>query len=247
MKRRILAITVSVLLAVLGTAAVLIYVGQANQRALAGQKPVSVLVATRQIPSGTSARSALASGMLASQKLPAGSVPQDAVRSLGSGQQSLVLSGNLGPGQLLLSPMLVAAAQDTAGLAIPQGMVAVTIQLCMPEDVAGAVKPGSQVTVYDSYASGALTAQYNCDGPHQQQDPSAVYTKIVLPSVQVLSVGQAGADSTSQAGAQTTSDTGTQQSNESTELVTLAVSQVNAQRLIQLTQAGLPYLGLLPG
>ena len=55
MKRRVLTVTLAVLLAVLGTAGVLAYVHKADSRALAGMSPVSVLVAQGQIPAGTSA------------------------------------------------------------------------------------------------------------------------------------------------------------------------------------------------
>ena len=48
--------------------------------------------------------------------------------------------------------MLVTAAQETSGLPIPSGMVAVTIKLCLPEAVAGNIKAGSQVEVFDTYA-----------------------------------------------------------------------------------------------
>ena len=58
MKRRTLTIGLAVLLAVLGTAAVLAYVRQANNRALEGVQAVTVLVAGKVIPSGTSASAA---------------------------------------------------------------------------------------------------------------------------------------------------------------------------------------------
>ena len=53
MKRRILTITLAVLLAAVGTVAVLAYVHHANVRAVNGVQAVSVIVAQRAIPSGT--------------------------------------------------------------------------------------------------------------------------------------------------------------------------------------------------
>ena len=50
---------------------------------------------------------------------------------------SLVLSADLEPGQVLLRPMLVTATQTTSGLAIPPGMMALTLSFCLPEVVAG--------------------------------------------------------------------------------------------------------------
>lgn len=249
MRRRILTVALAILLAVLGTAGVLAYVHQADTRALAGQKAVSVLVATEQIPSGTTASAALQGGMLTKQNLPAASVPADAIHSITPGLANLVMSTTVRSGQLLLVPMLVPATEAVGGLAIPTGMVAVTIQLCLPEVVAGNIQPGSEVAVFDTYsASGALTAQPNCDGPHQQQDFGAAHTRIVLPKVLVLSVG----GSTAGTGSSSTTSTAFSQSSSnsasstsSTVLVTLAVFQDNAERLIQLAEAGLPYLALL--
>jgi pilus assembly protein CpaB len=247
-KRRILTIGLAVLLAVFGTAGVLVYVHQANARALAGHRAVSALVATRQIPSGTSARAAVAAGMLSSQKLPASAVPSDAVRSISSSLAALVTSASIAPGQLLLLPMLVTVAQTTSGMAIPAGMVAVTLQLCLTETVAAGVHAGSEVAVFDTYSSsGTLTAQPNCSGPHQQQDAGAVHTRIVLPKVLVLSVGESAAAGQASSTATSTafSQTSSTSSSQGTVMVTFAVFQDNAERLIQLSEAGLPYLALL--
>ena len=51
-RRRILTIAVAILLAALGTVAVLAYVHQANTRAVEGLKAVSVIVAQGAIPLG---------------------------------------------------------------------------------------------------------------------------------------------------------------------------------------------------
>ncbi|HXP19693.1 MAG TPA: RcpC/CpaB family pilus assembly protein [Streptosporangiaceae bacterium] len=251
MTRRILTIVLAIVLAVIGTGAVLIYVRQADARAIAGQKAVTVLVATQQIPAGTSASSALQDGLLDSQKLPASSVPADAVRSLSPALGAMVMSANVASGQLLLRPMLVTSLQATAGIAIPPGMVAVTVELCMPEAVAGYIGAGSQVAVFDTYAAhggGApLTAQPNCTGPHQQQAFGAAHTRIVLPKVLVISVGSAASPGSSSSSA-TTSTAFTQTTSPTTQntvLVTLAVNQADAERLINLTETGLPYLALL--
>src|SRR5579859_62541 len=124
MKRRLLIIVLALILAAVGTTGVLAYVRGANARAIAGMKAVSVLVAQKPIPSGTTAGSALRGGLLASQTLPASAVPASALSTIPSGMSSLVLSADLAPGQLLLRQMLVTAAQTTSGLAIPPGMMA---------------------------------------------------------------------------------------------------------------------------
>jgi len=258
LKRRVLTVVVAVLLAVLGTAAVLAYVRQADNRALEGQKAVTVLIAQKVIPSGTSANTAVQDGLLTSQRLPASSVPVDALTSITPALGPLVTSAVVQPGQVLLRPMLVTPAQATAtgALAIPRGMVAVTIPLCMSEAVAGYVQPGSQVAVFDSYPTKKATLQESCSGSgqsNQAQGPGAAVTRILLPRVQVLAIGQApssGTTSTSTTASGGTSSQGSQTDPAASGptgsvLVTFAVSQADAERLILVTRAGLPYLALL--
>ncbi|HEY6276046.1 MAG TPA: Flp pilus assembly protein CpaB [Streptosporangiaceae bacterium] len=251
MKGRLLTVILAVLLALAGTAGVLAYVHGANNRALAGQKPVTVLIASQPVPAGTNAGSALHEGLLTSKELPASSVPDDAVQSLSDGLGALVLSSQLPPGQLLLRPMLVTAAAATSQgtLAIPRGMVAVTVPLCMPEAVAGYVQAGSEVAVFDTYGAKNLSVQENCGGTgqsHQSQYSGAVRTRIVLPKVLVLSVGAAGANASRSTGLLSqNATTGTASSGSGGVLVTFAVTQADAERLILLTETGVTYLALL--
>jgi pilus assembly protein CpaB len=243
-----LTTVLAVLLALIGTGGVLLYVQQANTRALAGQRAVSTLVAAQAIPAGTSASAALRQGMLVSQKLPASSVPADAVAAITPELGALVMSAQVPPGQLLLRPMLVTSAQVTGAgvLAIPSGMVAVTVPLCLPAAVAGYVQPGSKVAVFDTYSLRNLQVSQSCSGSSQTQSAQGsggIRTRMVLPRVLVLSVSSAPAKS-----AASTTALGSSSAASSTSgpvLVTMAVSQPDAERLILLTETGLPYLALL--
>lgn len=246
MKRRGLTIALAVLLAILGTAGVLAYVNHANTRALAGQKPVTVLVAKSLIPSGTTAAAAQQQGLLGTETLPASSVPDNALAAVTPDISSLVTDSNVQPGQLLLRPLLVTAAQVTSGLAIPSGMVALSVMFCVPEAVAGNVHSGSQVAVFDTVARGSssVSNQGGCSGQRQQQGSTTALTKLILARVTVLSVGPA--PTSSQSGT-TTSSTASSSTTQNNELVTLAVDQQDAERLIALSEDGLPYLALVTG
>jgi pilus assembly protein CpaB len=247
LKRRLVIIVLALILAAVGAGGVLAYAKGANARALAGLKAVSVLVAQKPIPSGTAAGSALRGGLLASQTLPASSVPADALSAITADMSSLVLSADLAPGQLLLRPMLVTAAQTTSGLAIPPGMMALTLSFCLPEVVAGSVVAGSQVAVFDTVgfsSGGTITAGPGCTGAHTQIS-GTVKTRVVLTRVLVLSVGTAPAGVTSASAASTLSGSGSSSSGQAGTLVTLAVTQAQAEQLIQMTETGMPYLALL--
>jgi pilus assembly protein CpaB len=246
MKRRLLIIVLALALAAIGTSGVLAYVKRADARAIAGMQAVSVLVAQRKIPSGTPAGTALRDGMLASETFPASSVPASALGSIPVVLSPLVLGATLQPGQLLLRPMLVAPAELTSGLAVPPGLLAVTLNFCLPEVVAGAIHAGSQVAVFDTIGTASsISAAPGCAGTHQQAS-GRILTRVVLRSVLVLSVGTAPASG--QTGTSTTGALGgssSAASGQSSTLVTVAVDQAEAERLIQLTETGLPYLALL--
>jgi pilus assembly protein CpaB len=241
MKRRALTIALAVLLAVLGTGGVLAYVNHANARALAGQQAVTVLIVRETVAAGTSAAAAQAQGLLGTERLPSASVPADALTAITPDVSNLVTDADLQPGQLLLRSMLATSAPDTSGLVIPHGMMAVAIQFCVPEAVAGNLRAGSKVAVFATTVSGnsGLSAQAACTGPHALT-AQAASTHLVLPTVTVLAVGQGTGGSSG-----STSSSGSGQN--ALGLVTLAVSQADASQLIQLTEDGLPYLALLAG
>jgi pilus assembly protein CpaB len=250
MTRRILTVAIALVLAVLGAVGVLDYVHQADQRALAGMRAVTAYVARAQIPSGTSAGTALQEGLLVTQQFPATSVPTDAVRSISPATAGLVLTSGLASGQLLLSPMLGTSVQTAAALPVPPGMVAVTLQFCVQQAVANYVTPGSQVAVFNTFVN-AKNATLTCtaDTVNSPHTGLGVHTRLVLPKVLVLAVGEGTATSPSAtalaADGPGTTSSSSAGSSPSTIYLTMAVSQVDAERLIELGVAGSPYLALV--
>lgn len=237
MKRRVLTIALALVLAIAGTGLVLAYVKGANARAVAGLKAVTVLVAQREIPAGTTADAAWQDGSLRGETLPAQSVSPGAVSSITADLGSLVMSSEIMPGQVLLRVMLVRAAQTSGGLAIPAGMVAVTIPLCLPQAVAGYVQAGSQVAIFDTVSSQPMNPQQSCSQLGQVRQAQANgQTRMLLPKVQVLALGT---------GTSGGSGTGATSQAQGSVLVTLAVDQADAERVIQVAETGLPYLALL--
>jgi pilus assembly protein CpaB len=250
MKRRVITIVLAATLAIVGTLAVLVYVLRADARAVAGQQAVTVLVVDKAIPSGTTAGEA--KSKLRKETLPASSVASDALSEITADQDDLVTSADLKPGQLLLGSMLVSEEQATGDLTIPDGKVAVTITLCSPETVAGNVRAGSEVAVFGTLVTGGtgdVTAQPNCTGQHKQQvGKGSGNTRVVIPKVKVLSIGPATPPTPKDDDAKVTNTTlaaGTTGPQQDLTLVTFAVNQDDAERLILLTQTGLPYLALL--
>ena len=90
MKKRIILVTVAVVLAVVGTFAVYSYGKGADKRALAGTKSVSALVVTNRIPAGTTWTDAMSGKYFGPAELPRGQRPEqraDQHRQLGHQQR----------------------------------------------------------------------------------------------------------------------------------------------------------------
>src|SRR5262249_34154121 len=144
------------------------------------------------------------------------------------------------------------SSQLTGALAIPNGMVAVTVATCMPGAVAGYVQPGSRVAVFGTYSDIKNNGSQSCGsssgspGGGGQTNLAHVHTRILLPRVQVLAVGAAPVSDQNAASSGTTSPNGSSSTpSQNTVMVTLAVSQADAERLITLDSSGLTYLALL--
>jgi pilus assembly protein CpaB len=254
LKRRLLAIALAALLAVLGMAAVVAYVHKANDRAVNGLKADTVMYARVAIPADTQLRVAQKQGLLASEKVPVGSLTSPGVPSVTAANGHMVLGTNVAKGQLLLQNMLASAGSVTpssGGFVIPGHLVAVTMLMCIQEDVANYVTPGSFVAVFDTYALGkGSQIQRTCDVGHQvTASPTTanplggVGTSIVLTKVQVLAVGENPNAPGGSSG--NTSALAASSSSSESVLVTLAVDQADAERLIMIAELGLPYMALL--
>jgi pilus assembly protein CpaB len=237
------------MLALIGVVAVLVYARQANSRAVAGMKAETVLAATRAIPAGKSLGAAWSEGLLTTEKVPASSLSRVVpVQSVTDKNRNLVMSGPVGSGQLLLQNMLGSAASVTANgsLPIPAGMVAVTVQMCVQEAVADYITAGSDVAVFDTYVTGkGPQPQRNCDVTHTGILPPLMATRIVLTKAHVLAIGASPAATGTSAGSPSTVTDPTSSSVQGSVLVTLAVDQADAERLISIDELGLPYMALL--
>ena len=144
--------------------------------------------------------------------------------------------------------MLVTTAQATGPISIPAGQMAVTVEVCLAEDVAGYVRVGSRVALFDTYVTSQnQSLQASCGGgnvTHQAQNITTVHTRVVLTNVAVLSVS-ANPASQSTTGGTILAGNASSSPSQGIVYVTVAVSQAQAERLILTAEAGLPYLALV--
>jgi pilus assembly protein CpaB len=178
-----LPIAVGLFLAVV--AAVLVYVGQQHLRdqATAPEEVTPVVVAASSVPQGTLLTSSNISSLFTIQRLPASSVPQDAVASLNA-LDGQVTATPLSPGDRVLSSSISAPADSTVSGAraalLPSGQVAIILPVNDNISVGGAVVPTDRV---DVIASIPVTT---VDNGKQTQ---TLVTQAVLRDVRVLATG----------------------------------------------------------
>ncbi len=251
MLRRLLAVGLALVLAACGTLAVLAYVWSADSRAVAGKKAVTVLVAKERIPAGTTGER-IRTSYAEAVKMPASSVPADALSAIGADLDPMVITSEVQPRQLLLAGAFGPRSRVSGGLNIPTGRIAVSVEMEVPEQVAGYVLPGSKVAVFDTFnvldgQSGRIPSG---DGLREQHLYNRA-TRVLVPSIEVISVGTLGMDGrTSSAGsaaAEKTTDDEKASKRKATRtlLVTVAATQQEAERLVHGTQTGALYLALL--
>lgn len=222
MGRRTILLIAALVVAALGTALVWMYANRADERAQADAAPVQVLVATVDIGAGTSGAAISEAASAEIRTLPAASVPAGALSDL-TPVADLVTLGPVFAGQVLIQPMFGTQQQSGGGLTLPEGTLGVSILLGDPQRVAGFVKPGSQVAIF--------TTATGVGGVAEQQ------TVVLLPKVLVAAVGPTVVAQAAEGSANTEAIP--------TAILTLALTQEEAQKVILATQTTQLYMGLL--
>jgi len=251
MKSRIVAVTLAVLLALLGTVAVFAYVHKADQRAVAGQRAVEVYVAKSAVPAGTTLKDAVDQSLIVKELIAAKAVPASSLTDVSSSNESQVAVSEISPGELVLADRFGAQVVSSSGLSIPKGMMAVSVALTDPARVGQFVTVGSDIAVFDTFnVQTADKKGITPSGDHIADNYVRTRaTRVLLPRVQVLAVGATTSQSQSSSdqgtapnGAQNVSNNET---NAQQTLLTLAVTQTEAAKLVQAIQTGTLYLALL--
>ena len=222
MARRTLLIIASILLAALGTALIWLYVQGADNRASAAQQPIQVLKAVSQIDPGETLGQAQAAGKVALGTVPKAQLLSGAVNTT-AGLSDKVALGTIYPNEQIIASKF-GTSGDQQTLSIPDGDIAISINLSDTGRVAGFVSPGAKVAIFATTPSGG-------------QDT----TRLLAPSVQVIAVGATTVVST------TKTDAGGAATTEQLPktLFTLAVNQQDAQRIMYAASHGDLSFGLL--
>jgi pilus assembly protein CpaB len=239
MDRRRLLLIFAVLVAVIGTALVFVYVRGADSRAQDKYSNVQALQATQSIAAGETYDAALAAGKISVQPIPKNIV------DLNTGYQTSVdaLKGKIAsvpifPGQVIVTSQFGNTVQaSSSNLAIPKGMIAISVNLTDPDRVAGNIQNGAEVAIF---VTGKVLG--SSGGATQSGAADVQATRLLLPKVTVLNVGSPQPPTTT-----TSTDSAGNQTTEQLPrtLLTIAVTQSEAQKVIVASKALNLTFGLL--
>jgi len=216
MKISKISYVVAIALALFAGIAVFLYQTTADQRAIADKEPVQVLVATADVNAGTSLGTAQSMALVKLDTFPISTVPAGAITEVNAANSNLVALRTISKGSIILSDAFGDQVVASSLIRVPDGKIAMAVNLGDPERVANFLVPGSEVVVF---VSGSLG-----DGAS---------TKVLFSRVQVLAIGATSTTSDNPGAAGPSS------------LVTLALDQNQAERLVQAVKIGSLYFGLL--
>jgi pilus assembly protein CpaB len=220
MRRKVVLLVVAAVIAAMGSGLVLLYVSGLSDKATADQQLVEVLTATAEISPGETAALAQSAGKFELTKVPASSVVSGAVTSVDT-MGSQVAQSPIYAGQQILTQMFATTVASSQILPVPNGKVAISVELSDPGRVAGFVTPGAHVAIFVSYTGDATGT------------PS--FTRILVSDVEVIGVGVTTVltNTGEPAATDTTSDSAIAQT-----ILTVALDQRDADRVLFASHAG---------
>jgi len=228
MDRRRILLVIAVLVAALGSGLVFLYTKGADTRAQEKFDTVEVLEATAVIAPGEKFEDAQAAGKLALQAVSKDAL-LDGYQTTTDSLGGTVSLGTIYPGEQIISAKFGTSAAVQSSLQIPDGMMAISVNLTDPARVAGFVNPGSNVAIF---VSG--TTQFVAEQPGQQVPPDLPFSQLLLPKILVLGVG-----STTPVSTTTTDETGASTTEQLPRtLLTIAVDQAQAQKVLYASSNG---------
>src|SRR6266516_2945543 len=233
MSRRTIALVAAIVLAAVATVALISYVQSANKNRSNGQRYVAVFVAKDVIPQGTSGDTAISQGLITQIKVPQLARTDGAIGSLQEIKGEVALVDIQKNEQIIASRFVSPENAGPGRLVIPTGLQAVSVQVAIPPGVAGFIKQGDTVSVI---------AQITVPKPGGTAAAATSPTvRYLLQNVKVLAIGQFTVTTATNG-----STTATTQQTAGQVLVTLAVSPIQAEKLVLANLQGQLYFTLLP-
>jgi Flp pilus assembly protein CpaB len=240
MRSRGLVVALALLLAVAAAAAVVLYTNGVKQQAQTGGNLKTVIVATQDIPAGTSLNELVAKGGFKELSVPVDAVVQGAVTNESQLRGQTTTAPIVANEQITTSSLSGGQQVQGGMLGISPGHIAVTVQLDVPSGVNGNIQRGDNITVYATFQGasvikGSIQQIANTTSTTVVSDRQDLpdFTVTLIPTVKVLQVINPTVDDTGK----TIGDSVT---------VTLDLAKRDAENLVFAEEGAKLYLGLLP-
>lgn len=231
MKRRIIAASVAILVALVSGVLLLGYVKSADQRAMAGMRTEKVLVVTTPIPKGTDGDALGAS--VALRELPATAIVPGALSST-SGLKGKISTTALQAGEQLLASRFAAptiAKSETT--LVPKGFSEVSVLLDPERAVGSNLTPGDRVGVFVSLGEDVDNGKTHL-----------TLNQVLVTRVQGVTASQAAQSSDGSDSSNDQQGKGSQPVPDGSLMVTLAVSANDAEQVVFASEYGHIWLSL---
>jgi pilus assembly protein CpaB len=146
-KRSNLIVTLGLAVFIVGAVATYLVVRNSDDGSSTGAGKVSVLVAAKPIPAGTTGATAVSSGMVKGKAVDPAAKPATALSDVSQLAGKTVTLG-VSEGEILISEQFQAAQTRIGTLKIPDGKTALALQLANVPGVAGFAGAGDHVNIY---------------------------------------------------------------------------------------------------
>jgi pilus assembly protein CpaB len=242
MKRKLGGSLAALLLATVGTVALVGYVQSAKDRAVAGERLVDVLVVTQPVAKGTTV--ADLSGSVRVEEVPAKVKADDAVSTLDALDPTSVAVVDLVSGEQVVSTRFASPVAAADGRAAGD-LLTVTVALEPERALGGQLRTGDTVAVFASFEPFDVAGAVGPDGeplPDGTQSPNT--THVILHKVPVTEIQ---ADEQSEDALTAKNDEEDAAAAPTTNLlVSLAVDAGSAERIVFAAEHGTLWLAAEP-
>ena len=229
MKGRGLVVFLALVMATLATVGVFLYTQNADKGQPVGEM-VAVVVSNVDIPGNTNLNVLITDDQFKIIQVPEVAVVEGAVTSVDQLRDKTNSLPILAGEQIPVARIQGEGTVPGGALGIPNGHEAITVSVEAPRAVAGAIGVGDNLTVYGTYR-GFQT-------PAGKKVPTL--TTVLVPLAEVLAVYQPNYGDSGTLG------TSGSQRGSGTISLTLALTPVDAQRMVFTMETGSVWFGLLP-
>lgn len=245
--RRVRGAVAALVLASIGAVGLVAFVKGAEDRALAGEKLVDVLVVKERVDAGTPATEL--QDNLGVEQVPAKVRAEEAVTDLAA-LTGLVAGVDLLPGEQITAARFLPPEDFTGrarAISVPEDLLEVTVSLAPERAVGGVIRPGSTVGVVASFDDGATSSGNAEEGEAPSTSRSSATSGLILHKVLVTNMqapasagfggGFGGGEDEENANAEAPTDD---------LLVTLALDAPSVERVVFAAEHGTLWLTLEP-